>query len=503
MSSEDVHLTNFKNHTGIYFENIGTVNYIENYWTIINVVDSKKYFKKLQIFKNLFIEADSLCNDKECNDNKLRLKAEIFKAYDNFELLLKQYYYLNAVKSNSDIFKTACESFFEDRFDYRYFRNISKLMGSTKFKENSFITKNSGTILESKENLLNIELIKYLENLIIDGQNKSVEIQKENFMMFSNKLISNLKVDFSKEFIIKSAFLSFEDNVLAELDRIEETLNPQYTILPEFVYFKKLVKKDFIVYHDKLLFHIQFPIFKTQETILYRVIPLPTKVLNYYLFIQPGHNFFAVNKEGSSYNPYSQNEIDSCQEFGRNLVCKIPFYSYNLVDPNHCEIDLLMDSEKGKDFNFCFVMASKDNEFFVNLYNQNRWLFSVREEKTLKSTCDGISRATQMSGEGILEIGENCRVSIDNVLIHGQNIPTIFQNPKSIKVPKINIDESFYFHNINVERYSDEKEDFYSNFHILFAILIICIILFVLFTSVFMDFGRQRKIEALKNFNRY
>ena len=154
---------------------------------------------------------------------------------------------------------------------------------------------------------------------------------------------------------------------------------------------------------------------------LYKITPIP-HIVNKSIYIpQLEGSFVAVRMESQEYFLLSDSEFKSCTEEEESTYVCTPKMIFNLSMPNCALIGIVQNSQN--DCTYSILMPYK--LIFKQLLTQNAWIFTAPRNATVQIICIEIRQKITIEGTGILQIGKNCHLQVNNTKILGNDIQEI------------------------------------------------------------------------------
>lgn len=191
-----------------------------------------------------------------------------------------------------------------------------------------------------------------------------------------------------------------------------------------------------------LIFIIEIPLVSSYDFVLYKSIPLPTKIHNnLYAIMQVNSEYVAIDKSRLYYVELNNYQLAKCKSTTNIMICKHEQPIQHVGDS--CELMLFRKSKSVPPAcNIKYIKFS--HNIWHKLDNRNEWIYVTNNESiiiTCKNSSD--TYTVDVSGTGILSLENNCEANtVDDEI---KLIPKREINSKIVKnfSPYLNLSVNF------------------------------------------------------------
>lgn len=157
-----------------------------------------------------------------------------------------------------------------------------------------------------------------------------------------------------------------------------------------------------------ILFKFTLPLVTMNKYELFKPIPLPMKVGQDIVIIQPSVEFIAVSLHREKYIEISSSELSQCAQLDEETsLCKehrpemknIPIY-------NSCEMMFFVHQTINTEN--CKLITISTRQMWIQLPSPNQWVFSTFEPEHFNIICDDDVHKLTIEGEGIITMNPKC-----------------------------------------------------------------------------------------------
>lgn len=240
-----------------------------------------------------------------------------------------------------------------------------------------------------------------------------------------------------------------------EIGRISNQVKNKY-LVPEGNDLYKILKINAYILKKQLVFKISIPLFKLDHFNIHKIIKVPSVHNNELWWINNTSEYLITSTNHKLFQFMSKLEFANCLNFQPDVVvCEQPQQWLTSQVSNFCAWNLF---HKNVDDD-CTMIHGKLENVFIQL-NQNNWIFIIPNATRVTSVCDDSAFYDELQGEGIIELNQNCVLSIQNIQLEAHRI--INDATHEIIVPRLNHSSLLEFHSNQLEL---SKHDFvHSNF---------------------------------------
>lgn len=464
---------------GIYFEEIGRLNYYDTTWDIVNYINISVYEqtiayleKSLQQTKVFCMINSVLVNYQRCNTSLKLVERRLYNAKIKETSIKDLLGHTEEVQRNrrgwfngiGTMFKTLIGTLDEDDAEY-YSKAINQVQNDER-EITKLLKEQTSVVLSTIKNF----------NNTISSLNRNELIFSENFKKlynFSNRVSEDLNsFDMKRQADDRLSLLTLlseevENEISTAIDAvllakgnvIHPTLISPKTFIEELTmtlphlpslltYALPLklenahelmkVSKIYVYYkRPNLICVVSNPLIQAESLTLYNLIPVPTKDKNNtFFFIQPTTPFIGITDDKTQYT-YLR-DLTDCKTIHNNYICHLREPVYNTYARPVCEIMLLTNQEgvpKSCDIRSIIIK----NEIWKKLNTQNHWLYVSDKPTVITVSCNGKPpQEVILVSLGIFELDPNCKAfTKSTVLIPFSSTVTNF----TVLVPPFNLVE--------------------------------------------------------------
>jgi hypothetical protein len=162
------------------------------------------------------------------------------------------------------------------------------------------------------------------------------------------------------------------------------------------------------------LFVFRLPLLSSTEYDVIQMVPVPVQLNQIYMEIQASTEIIMVNKHRDVVYTLSKAEFDLCMKpEDRRFICRLDRPYYTRIATNlQCEFSILKDEVISKQ---CHMTLFPPKAMWIQLYQQNHWLFSLQVSKTYTMVCDGETYRIKLNRSGVLSLYGDCALREEGV----------------------------------------------------------------------------------------
>lgn len=212
---------------------------------------------------------------------------------------------------------------------------------------------------------------------------------------------------------------------------------------------------------EKIIYELKIPLPLIDNFRIYKVIPLPTRYNNQFVFIQPPTQYLIINYRKDRFSNLNNEELANCKSLNGKFLCPLTHPLFNTDTDNlQCEDQLL----KGNTIlpNNCEIKQSKPSTAWIQLSQSNAWLFSSLDKYIVDVVCVENTATYTLTYTVKIELQKNCYLKSKELTIQAvsENSSILINS----YVPPLNISHIIsnnvanYSSNIAVVRYSSQNE---------------------------------------------
>ncbi|XP_037932325.1 uncharacterized protein LOC119667111 [Teleopsis dalmanni] len=176
----------------------------------------------------------------------------------------------------------------------------------------------------------------------------------------------------------------------------------------------KLLSAIGTIMDKKLIIKAEIPLFDTQESKLYKVIPMPMEKHGIILSPMIQKQFLIYNFEMDSYHLMTETQLNLCKHVTEaEYVCE---GNWPWLDANDssCEISPLKPLNAYK----CTYIEAESSLYWVKLNNANNWLFKTFKPTSAHIQCNQNRQfILELPQQGRISLQPGCTIRIEGVTI--------------------------------------------------------------------------------------
>ena len=284
-----------------------------------------------------------------------------------------------------------------------------------------------------------------IRSFLVDGEKetKMLDLQlviEEHFLVLSH-LVNGLKSDYDT--LITSVLLvkrgTLHPSIISPFQLREHLLNASSTVPPGLELpispnkdesFTLLDIIDIIAYfhNSKLVFVIKVPLLPVYYFEVYKLIPLPIKILkNTYTFIKPTKSLLAIRKDRQKFIMLEQPDLSKCKRFIQILLCIQHNPLFDIHANGVCETKLLMEQPIQLTQECDTRFTNMYGNLWLRLQNKNSWIYATQKQSTITINCkDNPSEIKNsfINGTGIVSLNEDCIAYSETTILEPSKIYT-------------------------------------------------------------------------------
>ena len=456
----------------MFFENLGFAQFYENSWNILSLFDLSLVKTKLVCLDSAG-EAISCVLNGQGDDYIFRelrsswkvcseLRKDVFKNERMLESLLAHHALLKVRRRKralidlggialKELFGTL--NFDDAKYFYDKINNLKNnqvvlaelLKNQIKITEENLLFQNE-TFLQVNQNLENISRslqIEIINNTRTIEKIKIYEILMSKISTYKFELyelqsvIEHLiqAITFSKLNVLHPLVIS-ADLLFKEMLRCKILLKPgvEFPFLldkDEIANILKYLSVSSLLYNDKIIFTISIPVVKVPKYDVYNLIPVPARLNDTFVFINPGSKYLLYSDEENYFT--TLNSLSACANLrSKEYICKHETPLLNKFSNRNCEMDILL--QKPTFVESCSIFkVNITSEKWMSLQAKDSWIFVVPQLSKLTIKCANRTNSISLVNVGIFKLKGNCRAFNDLVNLVSANVHSL--NFSVVKIP--------------------------------------------------------------------
>lgn len=474
-TTDNVNITTFSNHKGIYYESHGSVSTSHMNWDLVVYVNvdilTSKYNKLMAQYKSM----EEICKQMVENFGSVEIENTCNQFVQQFSATTLPYLYEIQSNRHNVMLSIGHHSITKNRIQRglgsTFKRLINVLYGKFSNIDPEFIFRHILELNNNKMQSINLEneqtriVQRDVINLNLTAQKISEHQQKlEGNLQYLQQLtkdsIRNINKQAFKTRLLEQAFLfeiilnqyAYEtQNLIAVINaaldgKIHTSVIPLGNFLQELKEIKmnlpagsklpiEIVSEStpellgisditIFIQEENLVFSIAIPLLSNKEFHMYRPIPIPiphydNKTL---ILIDPEIEYLALSNDNEEFFSLDSKQWEACVKLTTRKICKGNQLFHRRTRSNICEISLLTSQTIPEPCKIKFLMSN--TPIWSKLVGTNAWLFfSPPNFVTIKCTEPQQIINIEISGIGRLITSPTCEIHTNNFIILPTNKP--------------------------------------------------------------------------------
>lgn len=436
-----VKITNFAHESGIYFEDIGTMNIIRTEWHMYIRFSMKRYMYEFKTLVNITQKLTNECADTDMDDLHdqcgyiVNVLQESMADIEKFNILLmsngehsrhKRAAPLNVVGwIGHELFGVMAA----DQADH--IENQMNLVDQNEehllnlIKNQSSIVDTTVALIQNTEEEINKNYAK-LESVLDTMTNETDKIRKNEkvigLALYTSLLIHRFRgiqrdlvdtvTDVHQGHISSNVFNP--QQLREQLIMINNNL-PSGSKLPgnsqqDIKSLYKLITGKARVTTENMLLDLVLPLVSSTELQLFHIVPFPINHEGNQLSIIPESEYISISLKRDKFYQLNEKHMQNCIKPTATLfICKMKEPMYNIQsEKSRCERDLIANTDRPS--SNCRFNLTTTQSFWIPLKRKNHWIFGTKQQLTLNVVCSDKPYATSIQGTGLMEVEPGCEV---------------------------------------------------------------------------------------------
>lgn len=175
-------------------------------------------------------------------------------------------------------------------------------------------------------------------------------------------------------------------------------------------------KTSVSLFGTRLLIQIIIPIVERQSYTVYEIIPVPMRVDNKTVVIEPTTTLVLLNNNGVEFIPLLPSEYENAKTNFKNEKIIKPSKNSQLDYTQSCEITIFMNPRRDIIHDLCNIRIIPNANYFISLNHNNLFFVTIVNPTTITEHCDESAiRTHDLTENGKLTI--NCRITTHQISI--------------------------------------------------------------------------------------
>lgn len=424
--------TPFIHRPGIFFEQHENAYISNNNWNIVAYYDLQHFVAEYDSIRLSIKRIKDVCekhqvDEHSCMNTVNQLNTHLSKIKEKNQLILGPQ---REKRAALDIIGNIASDLFgvlDSRFATEYAQDISKVKNNEEHL--LMLLKNQTSITEATVNI-----IKKDDAAIANQFNRINNMTKE-IQQLSNKEEINHRL-LAASFHVLTAIIEYESTQTSILDVLLDAhksyINPNlltpnqlkqqiHTIrihidksllVPEgdthdVKQLYRIMNVQTTIINNKIIFKIKLPLLLNLHFQLFRLISVPTLQNDKYIWIEPSTKYLMATLNRNYHYPLTEVEYNNCIPYLEDKICPNIRQLLTIQAESHiCEWKLLnhntqLDSS-------CKIKMTAIQDVFIPLAKHNEWIYVIHRKYPIDVICGDASQHYSLSGEGILQIQQEC-----------------------------------------------------------------------------------------------
>lgn len=428
-----VQIQKFNENPVIYFNNEASIVFSTTNWNIIAYFDLTQFEAELETLTKHMKEIEEirkkhLFNNSVAADTTLRISTRISELHEKHELIFGK---TITKRSPFDIIGNIAYALFgtlDSNFARQYVQDMNKLKNNDEHLLQ--LLKNQTSIIDSTLNIIkNDEKELETQNkLIADLTAEVKELIQQQYAMRRITTLANqiehllTRYERQQEDIIDIITHTNGKNIAKyiltprqwreQVNIIRGTVQSER--IPENIY-DNIRMKSFRA-GKTIIFKLIIPLITNTKFFLYRIIPIPIFKEGSAAKISTENKFIAVDNDRQTYQFMTDEKLKECIEQSDNsLICFGPNQFFTQYS-NTCEWNILNKLT----YENCVLTNIIPSNTFIEVSN-NQWIFAFYTIELCNVICERSVEHIELSGEGLIQINQDCTVNSLNQKIMAHN----------------------------------------------------------------------------------
>lgn len=409
----------FENQPSVYFEKIGNVEFLNNYWQTIVYYNRSNYDVNLEYTRSNLKTVVSFCekyNVTKCKSGLSMLQYKLKIIEDNDRFLSNK----RRKKRRAKLVVAAAVAIgYGATWVYKQFTNDELESQINEIYENeerqqellqneTIIVEGTVDLLKKQQEVLGTEFNNIYNR--INAQNDNIRDLQANIVAGSLclSLMNDLGLLENMQNVIMNSKshltqIISEQEVNSLIDTIEiwaheEEQIPMYNSLHELM---QLIEVRSTLTDSYIVFKLFLPLMKTKPFLLYHKYTVPVRNKENMFWLKTENEYFIINKNQSHQIELSEHELQACAHH-QNYICPKSFYYRAAED---CISRLFWDEYLQSDS--CKFELKKAQNYWVA--TEKVWIYSLRGKENLSIQCvNGHKTLVEIDNSGVLLLNEKC-----------------------------------------------------------------------------------------------
>lgn len=455
-TEDNPNINPFNNNPGIYFENLGSVNLLASEWNLVVYFNLTNYDAELAAFQPCMTQLKELCVKLKIVDpssNHCIMTTKLLEIHltelIKYDQALRSKSYSRRTRSLIDAGGYAMHYVFgvlDQRSADKYDEQISLLQEDQKYLLS--LIKNQTTILDSSNHIMthNAETLihqfevfqQHLKQIDTNNNWDRVRSTLNRDLNSISSYIILLLVRFKDtQKVLLDLLMNHHNKILNPLVISPITLEqqlldiqnklPKHLTLPKIDHnfdiklISAISQTKTVMSPGRIIMEIKLPLITLEDYQIFKLVPIPFKSSEGYVYITPPHEYLIVNLLRERYTSLDTRDFAKCaKSIGDSYVCEPQFPLYTTNSENlRCELELINHSDQIP--KSCTLTLSNKRRFWIPIAN-NRFIYILDETSTVDLICRSNVTPFKIAGSGIIEVPKGCFFRDANTIITPQEL---------------------------------------------------------------------------------
>lgn len=170
------------------------------------------------------------------------------------------------------------------------------------------------------------------------------------------------------------------------------------------------------LYGDRMYIEINIPIIERELYSIYKIIPVPTKVVNHTLVIKTTMDYVMINNNDNKYIPIKTDEYTNAQRNIRGEKIIRPAENAHSDFEQTCEINIMKNPSRKIIMELCETKILPNSNYFIPINANDLYYVLVNHPVSAYEYCrNKISESHHFEKSGVLKLQQDCRINTDKI----------------------------------------------------------------------------------------
>lgn len=470
-------ITPLTNSAGVYFEELGEVNLVNNHWKIVSYFDLTNYRREFTTMKKSIDKLSGCCanlttniTEKEyCDAINMQFRHKLSDIEDKDRLLGRNENKQRNARSPFGIIGSIANGLF-GILDEECAKNYDQQIAKAKNNEEHLLQliRNQTTITDSTVNIVKksektvekqfslmanqlSDLVKHVNNA--ENMANQGHLTQILSMIAIHSLLIFENYQNTQDALLKVVIDTYHGKMNPQLlnpHQLEEQLKTICANIPHTYTIpggcKQLqlrqvyseITTNTRVNENNIISEIIIPLVNSEKFQLFKLTALPIRHDNKWLYIEPSTEYLIINLHRDQYYPMKEMEMNNCKQTRDVYTCIQHHPIYSRQSPIcRCEVQII-NHERDLDSS-CVLKATNTPMVWTKLHKLNQWIFTLPQNTVFDIICNEHLISTSLNNNGIIELNAGCSIKQSTMTIAAHN--TFQSEIRPIFSPSMNLSE--------------------------------------------------------------